>query len=270
MPELPEVETTRLGLSRLVKKKKIVEVIVRQRSLRWPIEDGFEDHLRGNTFTRLSRRGKYLLFHSEGGRMMVHLGMSGSLRVVPSKSNIRKHDHVDICFDNSSVLRYHDPRRFGSFFWLAPKQIHRLLKDLGPEPLSKNFDGNYLYEMAKHRRVTVKTLIMNSSIVVGVGNIYANEALFLSGIRPDRLSSSISKQRYKDLVNQIKRVLNSSIRSGGTTLRDFVREDGQPGYFKQRLFVYGRGNQSCKNCTKLLLETRINNRSTFFCPRCQT
>ena len=127
-----------------------------------------------------------------------------------------------------------------------------MLKDLGPEPLSKNFDGNYLYEMAKHRRVTVKTLIMNSSIVVGVGNIYANEALFLSGIRPDRLSSSISKQRYKDLVNQIKRVLNSSIRSGGTTLRDFVREDGQPGYFKQRLFVYGRGNQSCKNCTKLL------------------
>ena len=168
------------------------------------------------------------------------------------------------------MLRYHDPRRFGSFFWLAPKQIHRLLKDLGPEPLSKNFDGNYLYEMAKHRRVTVKTLIMNSSIVVGVGNIYANEALFLSGIRPDRLSSSISKQRYKDLVNQIKRVLNSSIRSGGTTLRDFIREDGQPGYFKQRLFVYGRGNQSCKNCTKLLRETRINNRSTFFCSRCQT
>ncbi|MBT08849.1 MAG: DNA-formamidopyrimidine glycosylase [Gammaproteobacteria bacterium] len=270
MPELPEVETTRLGLSRLVKKKKIVEVIIRQRNLRWPIEDGFENHLRGSTFTRLSRRGKYLLFHSEGGRMMVHLGMSGSLRVVPSISNIRKHDHVDICFDDSSVLRYHDPRRFGSFFWLAPKQIHKLLKNLGPEPLSKNFDGNYLYEMAKHRRVTVKTLIMNSSIVVGVGNIYANEALFLSGIRPDRLSSSISKQRYKDLVNQIKRVLNSSIRSGGTTLRDFVREGGQPGYFKQRLFVYGRGNQICKNCTKLLRETRINNRSTFFCPRCQT
>ena len=270
MPELPEVETTRLGLSRLVKKKKIVEVIIRQRNLRWPIEDGFENHLRGSTFTRLSRRGKYLLFHSEGGRMMVHLGMSGSLRVVPSISNIRKHDHVDICFDDSSVLRYHDPRRFGSFFWLAPKQIHKLLKNLGPEPLSKNFDGNYLYEMAKHRRVTVKTLIMNSSIVVGVGNIYANEALFLSGIRPDRLSSSISKQRYKDLVNQIKRVLNSSIRSGGTTLRDFVRESGQPGYFKQRLFVYGRGNQICKNCTKLLRETRINNRSTFFCPRCQT
>ena len=270
MPELPEVETTRLGLSRLVKKKKIVEVIIRQRNLRWPIEDGFENHLRGSTFTRLSRRGKYLLFHSEGGRMMVHLGMSGSLRVVPSISNIRKHDHVDICFDDSSVLRYHDPRRFGSFFWLAPKQIHKLLKNLGPEPLSKNFDGNYLYEMAKHRRVTVKTLIMNSSIVVGVGNIYANEALFLSGIRPDRLSSSISKQRYKDLVNQIKRVLSSSIRSGGTTLRDFIREDGQPGYFKQRLFVYGRGNQSCKNCTKLLRETRINNRSTFFCPRCQT
>ena len=270
MPELPEVETTRLGLSPLVKKKKIVEVVVRQRNLRWPIEDGFEDHLLGNTFTRLSRRGKYLLFHSESGRMMVHLGMSGSLRVVPSISNIRKHDHVDICFNDSSVLRYHDPRRFGSFFWLAPKQIHKLLKDLGPEPLSKNFDGNYLYEMAKHRRVTVKTLIMNSSIVVGVGNIYANEALFLSGIRPDRLSSSISKQRYKDLVNQIKRVLSSSIRSGGTTLRDFVREDGQPGYFKQRLFVYGRGNQICKNCTKLLRETRINNRSTFFCPRCQT
>ena len=171
MPELPEVETTRLGLTRLVKEKKIVEVIVRQRNLRWPIENGFEDQLRGNTFTKLSRRGKYLLFHAKSGRMMVHLGMSGSLRVVSSISNIRKHDHVDICFDNSSVLRYHDPRRFGSFFWLAPNQIHRLLKNLGPEPLSKNFDGNYLYEMAKHRKVAVKTLIMNSSVVVGVGNI---------------------------------------------------------------------------------------------------
>ena len=270
MPELPEVETTRLGLYPLVKEKKIIDVVVRQRSLRWPIEIGFEDHLLGSVFTRLSRRGKYLLFHSKNGKMMVHLGMSGSLRMVSSRSNPRKHDHVDICFENSSVLRYHDPRRFGSFFWLAPKEIHNLLKDLGPEPLSKKFDGNYLYEMAKRRKVAVKTLIMNSSVVVGVGNIYANESLFLSGIRPDRLASSISKKRYNSLVTQIKRVLNSSIRSGGTTLRDFVREDGQPGYFKQQLFVYGRGNMHCKNCEKSLKETRINNRSTFFCSSCQT
>ena len=270
MPELPEVETTRRGLYPLVKEKQIVDVIVRQRNLRWPIDIGFEDQLRGNAFTRLSRRGKYLLFHSKNGKMMVHLGMSGSLRVVPSRSNLRKHDHVDICFENSSILRYHDPRRFGSFFWLAPNKIHKLLKDLGPEPLSEKFDGHYLYEMAQRRKVSVKTLIMNSSIVVGVGNIYANESLFLSGIRPDRLASSISKKRYSGLVRQIKRVLNSSIKSGGTTLRDFVREDGQPGYFKQRLFVYGRGNMQCKNCEKLLKELRINNRSTVFCSKCQT
>ena len=270
MPELPEVETTRLGLYPLVKEKKIIDVIVRQRNLRWPIEIGFEDHLRGSAFTRLSRRGKYLLFHSKNGKMMVHLGMSGSMRMVSSSSNPRKHDHVDIYFDNSSVLRYHDPRRFGSFFWLAPKENHKLLKDLGPEPLAEKFDGNYLFKRAKGRKVTVKTLIMNSSVVVGVGNIYANESLFLSGIRPDRLASSISKKRYNGLVRQIKLVLSSSIRSGGTTLRDFVREDGQPGYFKQQLFVYGRGNMECKNCKKPLKETRINNRSTFFCPRCQT
>tara|TARA_A100001015_G_scaffold243096_1_gene277920 strand:- start:1110 stop:1922 length:813 start_codon:yes stop_codon:yes gene_type:complete len=270
MPELPEVETTRLGLYPLVKEKKIIDVIVRQRNLRWQIETGFEDHLRGSAFTRLSRRGKYLLFHSKRGKMMVHLGMSGSLRMVSSGSNPRKHDHVDIYFDNSSVLRYHDPRRFGSFFWLGPREIHKLLKGLGPEPLAEKFDGNYLYEMARGRKVAVKTLIMNSSVVVGVGNIYANESLFLSGIRPDRLASSISKKRYNRLVSQIKRVLNSSIRSGGTTLRDFVREDGQPGYFKQQLFVYGRGNMHCKNCKKLLKESRINNRSTFFCSRCQT
>ena len=270
MPELPEVETTRIGLTPHVIKKKITKVIVRQPNLRWLVPSDLENSLIGSSFEQLTRRGKYLFFHTARGRMMVHLGMSGSLRIVPVESDPRTHDHIDIYLDDAVILRYHDPRRFGSFFWLESDEGHKLLSNLGPEPLSSDFDGQYLFEISKKRKVTIKSLVMNSTVVVGVGNIYANESLFLSGINPNTKASRVSKKRYDSLANQIKNVLRASIRSGGTTLRDFVREDGNPGYFKRRLFVYGRSGYPCKVCESPIKQKRINNRSTFFCRTCQS
>ena len=269
MPELPEVETTRRGIEPHVLNKPIIQVLVRQASLRWPVSPELSQMLVGSRFSAVGRRAKYLLFESGTGRMMVHLGMSGSLRIATSDQPIRKHDHIDIVFEEGKILRYHDPRRFGSVFWLPDESGHSLLENLGPEPLSDEFDGDYLFKASRGRKVAVKLLVMNAQVVVGVGNIYANEALFNAGIRPDRPAGGISRARYQRLAVEIKTILASAIESGGTTLRDFVREDGSPGYFKQRLAVYGRGGEPCHHCGKALTETRLGNRTTVFCRRCQ-
>ena len=244
-------------------------VLVRQPSLRWPVSPELSQVLTGQLFTAVDRRAKYLLFRTPRGRMMVHLGMSGSLRIVRPDQAVKKHDHIDIVFSDGRILRYHDPRRFGSVFWLPGDSSHKLLDDLGPEPLSGEFNADYLHRLAAGRKVAVKSFIMNSRVVVGVGNIYANEALFSAGIRPDRAASRIGFERYQKLVREIKTVLRRAIQSGGTTLRDFVREDGSPGYFRQKLNVYGRGDEPCRRCGGNLKEIRQGNRSSVFCAACQ-
>lgn len=269
MPELPEVETTRQGIHPHVVGNFFSSVLVRQPGLRWPVSPELSQMLTGTAVTDIDRRGKYLLFQTDQGRMMIHLGMSGSLRISPPGSEPRKHDHIDFVIDSGDVLRFHDPRRFGSVFWLPGGEGHELIDDLGPEPLGDEFDADYLFRVSRKRKTPIKNFIMNSRVVVGVGNIYANEALFMSGIRPSRLAGSISKTRYATLVSNIRQVLARAIESGGTTLRDFVREDGSPGYFAQELLVYGRAGESCRECGRRLAESRLGNRSTVYCSRCQ-
>lgn len=268
MPELPEVETTRRGISPHILGRKVTRVLVRQPQLRWPVSPELSQVLTGQTIESIDRRGKYLLLGTVSGRVMIHLGMSGSLRIATPQSSLRKHDHIDFCFDDC-ILRFHDPRRFGSVFWLPGDSGHELIDFLGPEPLNDEFSGEYLYLQSRSRKTAVKTFIMNSRVVVGVGNIYANEALYLSGIRPDRAAGRISADRHGVLATNIKAVLEQAIESGGTTLRDFVREDGSPGYFRQALRVYGRGGEPCPACGRLLKESRLGNRSTVYCRHCQ-
>jgi len=270
MPELPEVETTRRGIEPHLIQHKIVRVLVRMPQLRWPVPAELGQLLTGRTFERVTRRSKYLLLQVDNGHTMIHLGMSGSLKLVRADMRPGKHDHVDFCLDNGFALRYNDPRRFGSILWLGddPYQ-HPLLASLGPEPLSEDFDGDYLYEISRSRKVPIKLMLMNSHLVAGIGNIYANEALFMAGIRPDRAAGRISRMRYQVLAVKIKEVLEKAIEMGGTTIRDFVGADGQPGYFKQTLLVYGKGNQPCSNCRTLLKEVRLGQRSSVFCRRCQ-
>ncbi|MGR8981395.1 MAG: bifunctional DNA-formamidopyrimidine glycosylase/DNA-(apurinic or apyrimidinic site) lyase [Gammaproteobacteria bacterium] len=270
MPELPEVETTRRGITPYIEGKRIREVIIRQPVLRWPVTDGIDKQLAGLLVESTSRRGKYLLLKTSCGTVIMHLGMSGSLRIVPYGSPPGKHDHIDFIFEDHTDLRLNDPRRFGSVLWTtAPASEHPLLKNLGLEPLSADFNGEYLYAVSRNRTAPVKTLIMDSHIVVGVGNIYANEALFLAGIKPSRQSGTIALSRYRKLAESIRFVLERSIEQGGTTLRNFVNESGKPGYFKQQLAVYGRGGQTCNRCRRPLIEARISNRSTVYCKHCQ-
>ena len=269
MPELPEVEITRRGVIPHVVGKTVSAVFIHESRLRWPVSPDLAQMLTGQTITSLDRRGKYLLFETEVGRVMIHLGMSGSLRIAPFGSERRKHDHVEFVIDDDLALRFHDPRRFGSIFWLQGSAGHELIDTLGPEPLTTEFSGNYLFNLSRGRRTPIKNFIMNSKVVVGVGNIYANEALFMSGIRPSRLAGSISKERFFRLVESVKAVLKRAIESGGTSLRDFVREDGSPGYFKSELLVYGRAGEPCFTCGRQLTEFRLGNRSTVFCSRCQ-
>ena len=269
MPELPEVETTLRGIEPYISGKAVKAVIVRQPSLRWPVSPDLSEKLTGKRINSIARRAKYLLFSTDTGRIMMHLGMSGSLRITSVRQAPKKHDHIDIIFEDRTVLRYHDPRRFGSVFWLPEGRSHKLIDSLGPEPFSDGFDGDYLYELSRGRKVPVKPFVMNSRVVVGVGNIYANESLHRAGIRPDRLAGRVSRKRYETLSLEIKKVLIDAIQRGGTTLRDFVREDGSPGYFKQRLLVYGRANEPCRNCGAGLREIRLGNRTTVFCVRCQ-
>lgn len=270
MPELPEVETTRAGVAPHVVDKRIERVIVRQPKLRWPIPADLPAHLSGSAVEALSRRAKYLLFQANQGTLLVHLGMSGSLRIVETGLPHGLHDHVDIEFCGGTTLRYADPRRFGAFLWVAGDPYsHPLLQSLGPEPLDDAFSAAYLHNLAAQRKLPVKSFIMDSRVVVGVGNIYANEALFRAGIHPKRAAGRIALSRYLDLVRAIKDTLAEAIACGGTTLKDFVGGDGKPGYFKQELKVYGRAGQGCLRCGQLLKEIRLGQRSTVFCSDCQ-
>lgn len=271
MPELPEVETTRRGIIDHIKGKKIEQVIVRQKALRWPVPDGLAPALRGQSFYDVQRRAKYLLLRTRPGTLLVHLGMSGSLRILKYRASPAKHDHIDMLFSDGTCLRYTDPRRFGSFLWhVGELNSHKLLRRLGPEPLTESFDGDYLFRASRNRNAPIKSFIMDSHVVVGVGNIYANEALFLSGIHPKRAAGRIGRRRCGHLAYNIKRILSRAIEVGGTTLRDFTNSSGHPGYFKQSLLVYGRGNEACKTCQARLKEVRLSQRSTVYCPKCQT
>lgn len=269
MPELPEVETTRRGIESYVTGKTVRSVIIRCRKLRWPIPANMTQKLAGQTFISTSRRAKYLLLNTQQGCLIIHLGMSGSLRILKTNSPAKKHDHVDIIFDQY-LLRFHDPRRFGAILWTTKDpQQHKLLNALGPEPFSDQFNANYLYQLSRHRKIAIKEFIMNSSIVAGVGNIYATEALFISKIHPRRAAGNISLKRYELLVSTIKNVLDEAIKKGGTTLKDFTHENGKPGYFQQQLNAYGKAGQPCVVCTNQLKAIKQAQRTTTYCPHCQ-
>jgi formamidopyrimidine-DNA glycosylase len=270
MPELPEVETTRRGLAPVVTGRTIVAVRVSERRLRWPLPAGFEAALTGRRVLRIDRRAKYLLLTTDAGTLLVHLGMSGSLRVLAADSARKAHDHVDFVLDSGRAVRFNDPRRFGSMHFIrgAPAR-HRLLRALAPEPLGAGFDADYLWARTRGRRAAIKTLIMNAAIVVGVGNIYASEALFRARLSPRRAAGRLSRAEVARLVSAIKRVLAAAIRAGGTTLRDYVSADGSPGYFRQKLFVYERGGAPCRVCRARVRHAVQGQRSTYWCPSCQ-
>ncbi len=269
MPELPEVETTRLGLLPHVVNQCIDYVEVRQSQLRWPVAKEIIELLPGQKITALERRGKYLLFESALGYQLVHLGMSGSLRLVDPRSPWRKHDHIQWLFASGQALRFHDPRRFGAVLWANDPLQHKLLVKLGPEPLSDLFSADYLQQCAKVRKIPLKSFIMNSHIVVGVGNIYASESLYMARLHPLRPANTVTLSQFKRLVAAIQQVLVAAIHQGGTTLRDFVNGSGDPGYFQQQLRVYGREGQLCDHCQQILVMVKINQRSSVYCPRCQ-
>ena len=271
MPELPEVETTRLGLLPYVQGQRIARVIVRDARLRWPVPANFAQRLKGRTVRDVSRRGKYLLWDCESGFVLSHLGMSGSLRVVPVSSLAGKHDHIDFAFDSGNAIRYTDPRRFGAMLWIPGRNpTHPLLDELGPEPLSPDFTAAHLAKAAHGRSVSVKEFIMNGRVVVGVGNIYASESLFLAGIHPKRMAGRISMSRHARLVDAIRQTLAKAIRAGGSSLRDYVQADGELGYFQVNAFVYDREGQPCRRCGAAIRVIRQGQRSTYYCPACQT
>lgn len=269
MPELPEVETTRRGLAPHLIGRTVVALDIRQPRLRWPVPSALRDGLSGQRIEDIERRAKYLLVHVDTGSALLHLGMSGSLRVLPADTPAGAHDHVDWRLDSGRILRYTDPRRFGCQLWQPRGETHELLASLGPEPLSDAFDGDTLWVLSRGRSAAVKTFLMDQAIVVGVGNIYASEALFAAGIHPKRAAGSVSRPRYGRLAEEVKRILAYAIGRGGTTLRDFISPDGMPGYFEQELSVYGRAGEPCRVCTSPIRVSVIGQRSTFHCPRCQ-
>lgn len=284
MPELPEVETTRRGLAPHLEGRRIAAVTLRRPDLRWPIPAEVAELLPGQRIEAVRRRAKYLLLDTAAGSALLHLGMSGSLRVLPAATPVREHDHVDIALAGRGarpgrVLRFNDPRRFGCLLWQAPGDVHPLLLGLGPEPLSEGFDGaafdgaafdgDYLFARSRGRKAPVKTFLMDQRIVVGVGNIYAAEALFAAGISPLRAAGRVSRERYAALAEAVKSILAHAIARGGTTLRDFLAPDGAPGYFEQELAAYGRGGEPCPRCGRALRQASIGQRTTSWCPNCQ-
>ena len=270
MPELPEVETSRRGIAPHIVDATVSRVIVRNRSLRWPVSKSVDRNLLGASITAVDRRAKYLLIRTADGAAVLHLGMSGSVFIVDCNTPAGIHDHVDIEFDTGKVLRFRDPRRFGSLHWSRDPLNHKLLKSLGPEPLSNDFDGAYLWARSRGRRVSIKQFIMNAQVVVGVGNIYASEALYFAGINPRRAAGRVSQQRYERLSDSIKDVLAKAITAGGTTLRDFYGGDGEAGYFQQQLEAYGREDEPCRACNAPISAIVQGQRSTFYCKQCQT
>lgn len=278
MPELPEVETTRRGLAPHVEGRTVTGVTLRRPDLRWPIPAEVRELLPGQKIDAVRRRAKYLLLDTQAGSALLHLGMSGSLRVLPATTAVKAHDHVDIALGSGSrtsgpnsqrVLRFTDPRRFGCLLWQPPGEPHELLRDLGPEPLSDAFDGDYLFALSRGRKAPVKTFLMDQRVVVGVGNIYAAEALFEAGISPLRAAGKVSRERYALLAAAVKRILAYAIERGGTTLRDFINPDGEPGYFELELLAYGRGGEPCPRCHRPLKQATIGQRATVWCGHCQ-
>ncbi|MDR3673676.1 MAG: bifunctional DNA-formamidopyrimidine glycosylase/DNA-(apurinic or apyrimidinic site) lyase [Holophaga sp.] len=269
MPELPEVEITRMGLAPELEGRRITSVTLRRPDLRWPIPGEIAALLPGQRILGVRRRAKYLLLDLAPGSALLHLGMSGSLRVLDPAVAPGRHDHVDIALDSGRVLRFNDPRRFGCLLWQPLGETHALLRDLGPEPLSAPFDGNYLFRRSRGHQTSVKTFLMDQAVVVGVGNIYAAESLFQAGIAPARLAGEVSRPRYQRLAAAVKDILAHAIRCGGTTFRDFIRPDGRPGYFEQELFVYGREGEPCLTCGAILQGNRLGNRATVWCGHCQ-
>jgi len=269
MPELPEVETTRCGIKPYIHKKTVSKVIVRQPKLRWPVPDEIHQ-MEGQIVESVTRRGKYILLETKTGTALIHLGMSGSLRVVEKGSDVEKHDHVDIVLESGKAVRLRDPRRFGAFLWTTKNPLkHKLIRSLGPEPLTDDFNADYLFSVSRGRSMSIKQFIMNGHVVVGVGNIYACESLFKSNISPRWAAGKVSKARYQKLVTEIKTVLAKAIEQGGTTLQDFVQVEGSPGYFKQELNVYGRAGEDCFNCRSIIKHLTQGQRSTFYCAKCQ-
>ncbi|HAS6349064.1 TPA: bifunctional DNA-formamidopyrimidine glycosylase/DNA-(apurinic or apyrimidinic site) lyase [Vibrio vulnificus] len=268
MPELPEVEVSRMGITPHLLNQTIQSLIFRTPKLRWVIPSELKK-LQGQVIRHIGRRAKYLIIETDVGSAIVHLGMSGSLRVLDADFPAGKHDHVDLKLSNGKVLRYNDPRRFGAWLYAAPNEDHSVLGNIGPEPLTDVFDGAYMFEKAQGKRVAVKQFIMDNKIVVGVGNIYASESLFRSRILPTRTTMSLSAEEWQRLVSHIKQTLQTAIEQGGTTLKDFSQADGKPGYFAQELQVYGKAGEPCPECGEAIQELKIAQRNTFFCPRCQ-
>ncbi len=269
MPELPEVETTLRGIAPHLQNHRIEAVTVSQPKLRWPVSAELIT-LKQVPVLSLQRRAKYLIINTDAGHIIIHLGMSGSLRIVNHDEPRRKHDHVEFRLSTGKLMRYHDPRRFGAVLWTADRvDDHILISKLGPEPLADQFDSEHLHRATRKRKIAIKNLIMDSHIVVGVGNIYASESLFLAGVRPGVAAGRITRAQSGAIVASIKQVLAAAIEQGGTTLRDFVNSDGAPGYFQQTLNVYGRGGEPCRRCKTEVKMKTIGQRSTFYCASCQ-
>ncbi|WP_196138825.1 bifunctional DNA-formamidopyrimidine glycosylase/DNA-(apurinic or apyrimidinic site) lyase [Aliikangiella sp. G2MR2-5] len=269
MPELPEVETSRRGIEPYCLGKKITGVTVRESRLRWPVDKAISQKVTSQTISQVARRGKYLLLKAESWIIMIHLGMSGSLRIVSQDEVAGKHDHVDIQLCSGKCLRFNDPRRFGSILLTKVNEEHSLLAKLGVEPLSKEFNLDYLWQICQKRSAPIKSVIMNGQVVVGVGNIYAQESLFRVGITPSRAANKISKKRLASLVDEIKLVLTEAIEAGGSSLKDFTKADGKPGYFQHTFKVYGKAGEQCPVCSTPLKHTVIAQRATVYCAKCQ-
>jgi formamidopyrimidine-DNA glycosylase len=269
MPELPEVETTVRGIAPHLVGRRVLELIVRQPRLRWPVPMALRRALPGQKIENVERRAKYILARTAAGSAVMHLGMSGALRILGADVPPGPHDHVDWRLSSGRILRFTDPRRFGCLLWQPSGETHELLARLGPEPLGAEVEGDYLWRAARGRRAPVKAFLMDQHIVVGVGNIYAAEALFAAGIHPGRAAGSVSRARYARLADEVRRILAHAITRGGTTLRDFISPDGTPGYFEQELFVYGRAGEACKVCATPVRAVMLGQRSTFYCAKCQ-
>jgi len=269
MPELPEVETTRLGLTQTLPGKTLTAVVVREPRLRQPVSEALPEELPGQRLHAITRRAKYLLFHFDHGTLLAHLGMTGTLRLLPPHTPVGKHDHVDFIFGDT-LMRYNDPRRFGALVWVEGEpEAHPLIMHLGPEPLEAGFDAEYLYRATRQRSLAIKLAIMDAKLVVGVGNIYASESLYRAGIRPQKAARRLTRAQCAALVGAIRDTLRDALAAGGSTLRDFFSSDGSPGYFQQHYFVYDRAGLACRRCEATIKHLTQGQRSTYYCPQCQ-